>query len=172
MHEVASVITSSEFTPHPPSAITNPSTWRVAPRGAISPPVRVPEWVSRAISRVDELGHMAPGWDGDDARALGKATCASMRTILASLCAHQGAVPDPGVFAGTDGSLQIEWDTLTRGIEIEVSPEADEPSGYLKVTKTADPATGRPNPALYSYEEGVLDTPHRALELLRWTFQS
>ncbi len=176
MSDHPGLATKSGFTAHgPPATTVDRTQWMLTPVGqaAIMPvPEFMPNWVARTIERVDELRGLVPGWDGRGSKPPSAWACAAINEVLLVLCAVDGWNVEPGVFAGADGSLQIEWDTAHRGLEIEAPADDAGPVAYLKVTKTRDPVSGQPNPSLYIYEEGQLEARDQALELLRWTLEA
>lgn len=79
-------------------------------------------WVTSARRQLNELASLAPGWDGDVARAVGPTLIESALGFLTSeLVANLDTKPD--VVPTYDGGLLIEWHTDAVDLIIEIGPD-------------------------------------------------
>jgi hypothetical protein len=104
-------------------------------------------WMPHALGSVEQLRELPDNWDGYDAPPVSPLALEEATRLLLRL---EGLdVPPPHISAIPGGGVQIEWDTATRGLEVEVSGDGNlgyalydgdvnTDSGSLPSHKTAD----------------------------------
>ncbi len=71
-------------------------------------------------ARLDELGGLDSGWDGESARSIDAlALRVAWSVVEQALRAH---LPEPEVFPVPDGGVQLEWSAGPVELELEIEP--------------------------------------------------
>jgi hypothetical protein len=87
----------------------------------LTEPVQI--WHGEAVSQLEKLVHLQPGWDGYQAEPVLFANATFALRMLESICGDNA--PAPQIVPGASGDLQIEWHTLHGDIELHVKAPND-----------------------------------------------
>lgn len=78
------------------------------------PSPRANEWRQVVTARLAELERLAPGWDSDGGRPVGRQHADRASVFVARLMAL-GELPLPDIVPLADGGVQLEWHTSQGG---------------------------------------------------------
>jgi len=86
-----------------------------------SPAHNVLPWLDSALERLNSVGRLEGGWDGEAARATAaEAAAAALRALFEVMGSD---TPPPSVVPMYDGGLQLEWHGHDIDVELAVGPD-------------------------------------------------
>lgn len=115
------------------------------------------DWLLQALNRLDSVAGLPSGWDGEGGPPLNPEIVASAATLLQYL--QRDDVPLPFICPIAGGSLQMEWSSEGKQVELELVDQ--QTMAFLRV---ANPTTGE---AIECGEYPVSDV-NRSRALLDW----
>lgn len=90
------------------------------------------DWLRPAISRVEELTALAPGWNSYNAKPIDAGV--AMEAVAFLLDHAYRTVPEPSIVPLADGGIQIEWHD--GGVDLEIVFSEREPGVFLEDHET------------------------------------
>ena len=78
-------------------------------------------WLEAALSRLDQLGALGPGWDGGEAKMVPPSVVEAVR-LFVSTQVIRDAKFKPELVPTFDGGIQLEWHTEAVDLIIECEP--------------------------------------------------
>jgi hypothetical protein len=82
-------------------------------------------WSEKVCNRFEEMGKLQLGWDGYSAAPIGKSTMNFALLLLGNVLNEARALAFPSINPMSNGSIMIEWRTLTQEITVEVNNTND-----------------------------------------------
>lgn len=115
------------------------------------------DWLFQALSRLESVAALPPGWDGEGGPPPSPQIVASAESLLHYL--QQDDVPLPFICPIAGGALQMEWSFARREVELEFLDQ--QTIAFLRVDNTTTETS------MESGEYRVSDI-NRSRELLDW----
>ena len=78
-------------------------------------------WLEGALSRLDQLGALGPGWDGGEAKMVSPSVLEAVRLFVNSQVIRDAKFK-PELVPTFDGGIQLEWHTEAVDLIIECQP--------------------------------------------------